>query len=238
VAAIAREVDVDAVVEGSVRREAGRVRISVQLIHAPTDRHLWARDFERQADAVWPLQVEVAQAVADEIRVQMTARERARLAAVPPFDPAAHEEYMLGRHLLWKFIEDDRVRAIEHFERAIELQPNHPSAHAALAHAWWMRGVFGPLSLRAVATPARDAAMAALARDADNVEAHAALAWVQGMFDWDWTRAQTSAQPAADGARATRSSSRRDRRRGTIGPVVCAGPIDIWPHPLPCAPLR
>ena len=67
VPAISREVQVDAVVEGSVRREAGRVRIAIQLIHAPTDRHLWTRDFEGAADAVWPLQIEVARAVADEI---------------------------------------------------------------------------------------------------------------------------------------------------------------------------
>jgi TolB-like protein/Tfp pilus assembly protein PilF len=196
VPAIARELGVDAVVEGSVRREAGRVRISIQLIHAATDTHLWARDFERQADAAWPLQIEVAQAVADEIRVQATPQERARLAAGSRVSAAAHDEYMLGRHLLWKFIEEDRVRAIAHFNRAIELQPEYASPYAALAHAWWMRGVFGPLSLRDVAAPARDAAMAALARDDSNVEAYAALAYVQGMFDWDWSRAQATIRRA------------------------------------------
>ena len=196
VTAIARELDIDAVVEGSVRREAGRVRISIQLIHAPTDRHLWARDFEREADAAWPLQIEVARAVADEIRVQATPQERARLAAARPVSAAAHDEYMLGRYLLWKFVEDNRTRAISHFNRAIELQPDYAAPYAALAHAWWMRGVFGPLSLRDVATPAREAATAALARDDGNVEAHAALAYVQGMFDWDWRRAQATIQRA------------------------------------------
>ena len=196
VSAIARELDIDAVVEGSVRREAGRVRISIQLIHAATDTHLWARDFEREAGASWPLQIDVAEAVANEIRVQATPQERARLAAGQPVSAAAHEEFMLGRYLLWKFIEEDRVRAIEHFNRAIELQPDYASPYAALAHAWWMRGVFGPLSLREVATPAREAAMAALARDDGNVEAYAALAYVQGMFDWDWDRAQATIQRA------------------------------------------
>lgn len=196
VPAIGREVDVDAVVEGSVRREAGRVRITVQMIHAPSDRHLWARDFEGAADAVWPLQIEVAQAVAAEMRLQATPEERARLGRLPRFQPAAHEEYMVGRHLLWKLTEDDRVRAIEHFKRAIELQPDHPSPYAALAHAWWMRGVFGGLSLREAAGPAREAALAALSRGADNVEAQAALAYVQGIFDWEWTRAQTTIQRA------------------------------------------
>jgi len=184
------------VVEGSVRREAGRVRISIQLIHAPTDTHLWARDFEREAAATWPLQIEVAQAVADGIRVQATPEERARMAAIPPVSPAAHEEYILGRHLLWKFIEEDRVRAIEHFNRAIGFDPQYAAPYAALAHAWWMRGVLGPLSLKEVATPAREAALAALARDDRNVEAYAALAYVQGMFDWDWNRAQATVQRA------------------------------------------
>ena len=194
VSAIARELNVDSVVEGSVRRESGRVRISVQLIHAPTDTHLWAREFERDAHAAWPLQIEVAQAVADEMRVQATPQERARLAATQSVSAAAHEEYLLGRYQLWKLIEDDRVRAIGHFNRAIELQPDYAAPYAALAHAWWMRGALGSLSLREVATPAREAAMAALARDDGNVEALAALAYVQGMFDWDWTRAQATIQ--------------------------------------------
>jgi TolB-like protein/Tfp pilus assembly protein PilF len=194
--AIARELEIDAVVEGSVRREAGRVRISIQLIHAATDKHLWARDFEREAGASWPLQIDVAEAVANAIRVQATPQERARLAAGQPVSAAAHEEFMLGRYLLWKFIEEDRVRAIEHFNRAIALQPDYAAPYAALAHAWWMRGVLGTLSLREVATPAREAALAALARDEGNVEAHAALAYVQGMFDWDWDRAEATIQRA------------------------------------------
>jgi TolB-like protein/Tfp pilus assembly protein PilF len=193
---IARELDVDGVVEGSVRREGGRVRISIQLIEARTDTHLWARDFEREAAAAWPLQVEVAQAVADAIRVEATPEERTRLAALPPVATAAREEYLLGRHLLWKFIEEDRVRAIEHFERAIRADPQYAAPYAALAHAWWMRGVFGDLSLKEVAGPAREAALAALARDDRNAEAHAALAYVQGMFDWEWNRAQATAQRA------------------------------------------
>jgi len=193
---IAREMGVDGVVEGSVRREGGQVRISIQLIDARTDTHIWARDFERQAVATLPLQIEVAQAVADAIRVQRTPEEHARLASVPSVSPEAREEYLLGRHLLWKFIEEDRVRAIEHFQRAIRIDPQYAAPYAALAHAWWMRGVFGDLTLREVATPARDAALAALARDDRNAEAYAALAYVQGMFDWEWEQAQTTVRRA------------------------------------------
>jgi TolB-like protein/Tfp pilus assembly protein PilF len=189
---IARELDVDAVLEGSVRREGERIRISVQLIHGPTDAHLWARDFERDAGSLLALQAEVALAVAAEVRGQATAEERARLASVPSGAPAAYEEYLLGRHLLWKFIEDDRVRAIEHFNRAIESAPDYGAAYAGLAHAWWMRGVFGPLSLREAAGPARTAADMALARDDRLPEAYAAKAYVQGIFDWDWIGAEAT----------------------------------------------
>lgn len=196
VAAIARELDVDGVVEGSVRSEGQRVRISVQLIDARTDTHLWAREFEREATAAWPLQIEVAQAVADAIRIQATPEERTRLAAQPSVSPAAREEYLLGRHLLWKVIEEDRVRAMEHFEQAIRLDSQYAAPYAALAHAWWMRGVFGPLSLKEVATPAREAALAALDLDDRNAEAYAALAYVQGMFDWEWNHAQASVERA------------------------------------------
>lgn len=196
VPALAQELDVDAVIEGSVRREAGRVRISVQLIHAPTDRHLWARDFEGEADAAWPLQIEVASAVADELRVPATAEERARLTAAPRVTSAAHEEYLLGRYLRSKLVDADRVRAMEHFTRAIELQPDYAAPYGALANAWWMRGVFGPLSFREVAGPAREAALAGLARDDGNVEARAALAYVQGIVDWDWSRAEATIQRA------------------------------------------
>jgi tetratricopeptide (TPR) repeat protein len=153
---------------------------------------LWARDFERDVGSILALQVDVARAVVDEIRVQVTPEERARLAFVPAVDPAAHDEYLLGRHLLWKFVEEDRVRAIAHFKRAIELAPDYANPYAGLAHAWWMRGVIGPLSMREVAEPARDAAEKALARDDRLAEAYAAKAYVQGVFDWDWTGAETT----------------------------------------------
>ncbi|HVH57116.1 MAG TPA: tetratricopeptide repeat protein [Vicinamibacterales bacterium] len=193
---VARVLDVDAVLEGSVRREAGRVRISVQLIHAPTDTHVWARDFERDAGSVLALQADVARAVADEIRVQITSEERARLAFVPAVDSAAHDEYLLGRHLLWKFVGEDRTRAIAHFNRAIELAPDYAPAYSGLAHAWWMQGVLGPLSMREVALPAREAAQKALALDPHLAEALAAKAYVQGVFDWEWAGAEATIRQA------------------------------------------
>jgi TolB-like protein/Tfp pilus assembly protein PilF len=198
VAAIATELDVDAIIEGSLRQERDRVRIAIQLIHVPTDTHIWARHFDRAGSTSIDIQIEVADAVVSEMGATETPDERARLATIPRGSPEAHREYLLGRHLLWKFIEADRVLAIAHFHRAIGLDPNYAAPHAALAHAWWMRGVFGPLGLKEVASPARDAALASLARDDRNAEALAALAYVQGMFDWDWPAAQRTIQRAIE----------------------------------------
>ena len=105
--AIARELNVDAVLEGSVQRAGGRVRIRIRLLHAPTDTYLWAADYERELSDVLRLQTEVAHTVAEQIRVQITPEERARMASVAAVNPAAHEEYLLGRFLLWKFVEED-----------------------------------------------------------------------------------------------------------------------------------
>ena len=135
-------------IEGSVQRTGDRVRISVQLIHAPTDTHLWAREYERELTDMLKLQSEVARAVADEIRIQVTAEERARMASAGTVNPAAHQEYLLGQYHLWKLTEEDLARAIDHFERATRLDPGYAAAYAGLSHAWWWRGVWGAKTLK------------------------------------------------------------------------------------------
>lgn len=189
---IARELSVDAVLEGSVQQSDGRVKIRLQLLHAPTDTHLWARDYERELADVLKLQNEVAREVAEQIRVQITSDERARMASVAAVNPAAHEEFLLGRFQLWKFIEGDRKRAVDHFTRAIQIDPSYAAPYAGLAQAWWMGGILGPLSMKEVAQPARAAARKALELDDRLSEAYAAQAYVQGMFDWEWVSAEAT----------------------------------------------
>jgi TolB-like protein/DNA-binding winged helix-turn-helix (wHTH) protein len=103
---------VDAVIEGSVQRTGDRVKISIQLIHVPTDTHLWAHEYERQLTDVLKLQGDVARAVADEIRIQVTAEERARMTSAISVDPAAHQEYLVGRYHLWRYNEENLKGAI------------------------------------------------------------------------------------------------------------------------------
>jgi TolB-like protein/Tfp pilus assembly protein PilF len=194
---IVRELKVDGVVEGAVQRENGRVKISIQLLHGPTDTHLWARNYERAATDVLKLQGEVAQAIADEIRIQVTPEERARIASAATVNPAAHEAYLLGRYHLWKYIGDDYKRAIGHFERAVQLDPGYTSAYAGLAMALQMSGIHWG-SMKQVAAPARAAAQKALELDNRLPEAYVAQGHLHFFFDWDWKGAENSIRRALE----------------------------------------
>jgi TolB-like protein/DNA-binding winged helix-turn-helix (wHTH) protein/thioredoxin-like negative regulator of GroEL len=187
---IARALGVDAVIEGSVQRTSDRVRINIQLIHAPTDAHLWAREYERELTDVLKLQGEVARAVSEEIRIQVTAEERARMASAGTVNPAAHQEYLLGRYYLWKLTKDDLTRAVDHFERATRLDPGYAAAHAGLSHAWWWRGVWGGQTFREIEAPSRAAARKALELDPRLAEAHVSMGRIKFGHDWDWTGAE------------------------------------------------
>jgi TolB-like protein/Tfp pilus assembly protein PilF len=191
---IADALGVDGVIEGSVRRAGERVRISIQLVHGPSDTHLWTEEFDGPIADILDLQMRVARDVASQIRVQV-----ASAAGSPrPVDPEAYEAYLRGRFYLWKFNEPDRVKALEYFERAIAIDPRYPPAYAGLANTWWARAVLGPLTFAEAAGPAKAAATKALALDQNLPEAHAHLAYVQGIFEWDWETAERSMRRAVD----------------------------------------
>ena len=186
---IARELNVDAVIEGTVQRSGGRVRVTAQLIHPATDTHLWARDYERDLTDVLKLQSEVARAVADEIRIQVTAEERARLASARRVNPQAHEAYLLGRYHLSKDNEQGWKQAIEYFERATQIAPDYAAAYAGLSQAWGRRGLAGA-NFKEVESPARAAALKAVGLDEQLAEAHISLGNIKYFYDWDWTGAE------------------------------------------------
>src|SRR5436190_5366054 len=131
---IGRELNVDAVLEGSVQRSGGRVRITAQLIEAPTDRHVWAKSYERDLRDVLSLQSEVARAVAGEIRAAVTPAEKTRLAKARPVDPEVHELDLRGRDQLHKAAsEQDIQKAIGLFQRALTKDPGDAAAYVGLA---------------------------------------------------------------------------------------------------------
>ena len=193
---IARELNVDGVIEGSVQRSGGRVKVTAQLIYAGTETLLWSHAYERETADVLKLQSEVARAVADEIRVQVTPEERVRLASARSVNPQAHEAYLLGRFHLGKRNEEDLEQAIEYFERAIGLAPDDAAAYAGLASAWLERGIWGAKEFKEVEAPARRAALKAIELNTNNAEAIVALAAIKQTYDWDWAGAEADYQRA------------------------------------------
>jgi TolB-like protein len=181
---IARELGVDGVVEGSVMREGKRVRITAQLVHAASDRHLWAHSYERDLRDVLTLQTEVARAIADEIQVKVTPQERARLSRLRPVNVESHEAYIRGIYH-WNRVHPEK--SIEHFRQAIAIDPENALAHSGLAHIQCM--MFGaamqlepPMEL---APAARAAALKALELDESLAEPHVTLARVLWWYDRD-----------------------------------------------------
>jgi tetratricopeptide (TPR) repeat protein len=195
---IARQLNVDGVIEGSVQRENGRVKVLIQLIHGPTDTHLWARDYERAQTDILKLQGEMARAIADEIRIQVRPEERARMSSAATVNPAAHEAYLLGRYHFWKHIVDDHKRAIDHFERAIQIEPGYAAAHAGLSMAWQKWGSQRPAPVKEFEPQARAAARKALELDGQLSEGYAAQGFLQFSYDWDWKGGENSIKRALD----------------------------------------
>jgi len=181
---IARELQVDGIVEGSVMRAGGRVRISAQLIHAASDRHLWAQSYERDVRDLLDLQSEVARAIADEIQVTLTPQERVLLTRARPLNLEAHEAYTRGRY---DWARAHLEQAIEHFERAVTIEPDYALAYAGIADARCR--MFGAaLELvppSQVAPLARSAAVKALELDEGLAEPHVSLSRVLLWHDRD-----------------------------------------------------
>lgn len=185
---IARELNVDAVVEGSVGLSANKVRIRAQLVRAAPEEHLWAESYERDLPDVLTLQRDVAKAIADEIKVTLTPEEKARLANARQVNPEAYHLYLRGRFSFENWTPDAVARARTNFQEAIAKDPSYALAYAGLADTY----VFGEADLDPkVAIPlARAAATKALQLDDTLSDAHAALAQVKFLGDWDWAGAE------------------------------------------------
>ncbi len=187
---IARQLGVDAVVEGSVVRAGDRVRITAQLIHGADDRHLWADSYERELRDILTLQSEVARAIAQEIRVTLTPPEERRLASAQAVDPEVHQLYLKGRNHWNKRTEAGFRKAIEYFQQAIEKDPSCALAYAGLADCYGLLAEYGILPPKEAYPKAKAAALKALEIDDTLAEAHVSLGWIKEGFDWDWSGAE------------------------------------------------
>jgi non-specific serine/threonine protein kinase len=197
---IARELNVDALVEGSVMRAGGRVRITAQLIHAATDQHLWAKSYERDVSDVLALQSEVARAIAEEVQAKLTPQERARLTRARQVTPAAHEAYLKGRYSWARTTEESVRKSIEYFLEAIAKDGRYALAYAGLADAYnqLANPILEIVPQGAVIPKVQAAATKALELDDTLAEAHISLGRIKFYYDWDWADAEKSFRRAIE----------------------------------------
>ena len=189
---IARELSVDAVVEGTVLRSGEQVRITAQLIQASADKHLWAESYEGDLRDTLALQKKVARAIAEQIRINLTPQEQAVLKNVKVVNPEAYEAYLKGRYFWNKRTADGLKKAIDYFNQAIEKDPNYAQAYTGLADSYALLGdwEYGILAPKEAFPRAKAAATKALELDNTLGEAHTSLAFSLDLFDWDWAAAE------------------------------------------------
>jgi TolB-like protein/DNA-binding winged helix-turn-helix (wHTH) protein len=185
---IARDLKVDAVVEGAVLRSGSHVRISAQLILGSTDRQLWASSYEGDLRDTFALQKKVASSIAEEVRVKLTSHEEAVLKNVSSVDQEAYDSYLKGRYFWNKRTPEGLKSAIDYFTRAAAKDPNYALAYAGLADSYALAGdwKYGVLSPKEAYPKAKAAATKALVLDNSLGEAHTSLAFCLDNFDWDF----------------------------------------------------
>ena len=189
---IAKELNVDAVVEGTVQRVGERVRIRAQLIYAPRDEHLWVEHYDRDLQDIFQVQSEIAQAIARQVRIKISPQEQARLTPRPSVNRNALENYLQGRYLFWnKRTEENLNKAMEHFRTAIKEDPKYALPYVGLAECHVSLGSvqFGALPPMEARRLAEEAAKSALNLDSNLAEAHTALGLVNH-YNLNWSAAE------------------------------------------------
>jgi eukaryotic-like serine/threonine-protein kinase len=188
---LVRVLKVDAVVEGSVARAGDRVRVTAQLIEAKTDRHLWAKSYERDSHDIMALQDELARDIASEIRVRITPAEHQRLAATHSIDPGAYGDYLRGRYFWNRRTEEDLHKAKDHFEQAIAKDPTYAPAYSGLADTYFYLGyAWGHMPPKEALPLSQAAAKKAIELDENGAEGHASLGMTRLAYDWDFQTAE------------------------------------------------
>ncbi len=187
---IAKELEVDAVVEGSVQRSGDKVQINAELIQASGDRLLWAKSYERDLRDILTLQSAIAKAIVDEVEVKITPQEHAQLAKSHSVNPQAHEAYLAGRFYWNKRTAAGLTKSIAYFQQAIANDPGYALAYAGLADSYHALPELTTVGVGEALPKARTAALKALELDESLAEAHSALGTIKEDYDWDWTGAE------------------------------------------------
>jgi len=236
---IARELNVDGIVEGSVTRSGLRVRITAQLIHAPSDHHLWAETYERDLGDVLKLQSEVAEAIAQQVQAQVTPQQQARLRSARAVNPEAYEAYLRGRYYLSNqfTITESLKKAKGYLEESIRKDPGFAVAHASLADAYVYLGLSRALPRDQAYASAKEALQKATELDDSIGQIHDTLGVLAWRFDWDWSAAEREFSRAIELA-PSYSCGQEDRaiflgflgrRMDALGAVDTSNRIDPGP---------
>ena len=195
---IARELNVDAVVEGAVLRSGDRVRITTQLIQTEPEKHLWANSYENELKDVLVMQDELARAIVSEIRIKLTSEDRTRLNSARPINPAAYEAYVKGRHFWDIYTPQAQHKCVQYYEQAIQEDPHYALAFADMAHCYDMLAFLEQPPAREYQQKARAAAQKALTLDGYLAEAHMIFADQKYWVDWDWAAGEAAFRRAMD----------------------------------------
>ena len=187
---IARELNVDALVEGSVDRSGDRMRVRVQLIEASTDHHLWAETYDRQLSDVLRLEADVAQDIAQQIQLRLTQQQQHELSSRQPLNPQAFQDYLQGRHYWAMRTGESLNTAVEYFNRAIQEDPHDARSYAGLAQCYIVLPMLTQARQTETQQKAREAAQRALSLDDSLPEAHLAIAELEFYQDWNFTGAE------------------------------------------------
>jgi TolB-like protein/tetratricopeptide (TPR) repeat protein/DNA-binding winged helix-turn-helix (wHTH) protein len=186
---IARELNVDGIVEGSVLRSGDRIRINVQLVQADGEKRIWGQTYEQHVRDVLAMQSEVTRAIVDEIRVKLTPGEEARIAHLRQSNPEAYVAYAKGRFFWNKRTEEGLRKAVEFFEQAIDVDPGYALAYVGLADSWVPRAWYAYMPAKEAFPQAMKAVTRALELDPGLAEAHTTLAFLNLYYEWDWAAA-------------------------------------------------
>lgn len=196
VAQIGQELGVDFVVEGSVRREGDRVRITAQLIRVQDQIHLWAENYDRQMPHFLDIHGEIGAAVAAQVKLKLIAEDERQLARKATQDPEAHDCYLRGLYHLARYNLSDAQKAVKYFQGATERDPIYAVAHSALADALMVFPISGDAPSREVLGRVKEAIALALKSDPNSAEAHTSDAQAKFWFDWDFKGVEATARRA------------------------------------------
>jgi TolB-like protein/DNA-binding winged helix-turn-helix (wHTH) protein len=197
--AIAQELGVDGIVEGSVLRSGDRVRITAQLVRGATDQYIWAESYERDVRYLVALQDEVSRTIAGQVQKEIAPRSPQGLATLAAVNPQAREDYLKGRYFWNLRSEAGYLKAIEYFQAAVNQDPQYAQAYAGLADAYALLGSIPGSKVRDTAMPkAKEMALTALKLDDSLADAHTSLAFVEMHYEWKLREAEQEFKRALD----------------------------------------